>query len=191
MDKIKELKEKPLRYTWAYPPQSYHCRHIDLEKSKPFINTLTGNLENKEGLPFWKPIERYLANLDDFLGQLKNLDLEEYVVKCKSCGLELVTFFVEKNTTGREDGILGLKYTQHLLAYRPREDGLLGLECVCGYGDTRLSTEEKLKYPDKFPDNVLSTSEDEAHFNNENSVFLAVKKETTQLISGKEVQYGF
>lgn len=185
--RIKELKKQPIKYVWAYPLQSYYCRYVDLNKSKPYIDELTGKLENRNGLAFWKPAERHLTGLDDFLNQLENLELDEYVVNCSVCGLELITYFVEKNTIGREDGILGLKYTQHLMSYRPRADGLLGLECICGFGDTRLSTQEKIKYPDKFPELAPSTVADEAHFNTGKSIFKAVKQATAQVKRGKEV----
>lgn len=180
--RIEKLKKQPIQYSWAYPPQSYFCRYVDLNKSKPFVDPSTGKLENKDNLPFWIPADRHLKDLRDFLNQLQNLELDEYVVRCSFCGLELATYFVEKGTNGRKDGILGLKYTQHLLAYRPREDGLLGLECVCGLGDTRLSEYEKSKYPFKFPEKAPSTKEEEAHFNTDKSIFVATKTNTAELI---------
>ena len=179
--KIEALKKKEIRYQWAFPPQSYHCRYIDLNKSKPHIDE-AGKLANRNGLPFWKPANRYIVDVNDFVNLLGNFELDEYVVKCKVCGLELATYFVEKNTVGSEDGILGLKYTQHLLAYRPRMDGLLGLECICGLVDTRLSTKGKLRYPGRFPRNTPTSGYDEAQ-----SRFLVVKKQVAQLIRGKEV----
>lgn len=173
-EKIESLTKQELSYIVAYPPQSYRCKHIDLNKSKPFIAP-NGLLDNRNGLPFCTKIERYLVDSSDLLNFLTSLDLDEYTVNCGSCGLELAKYYVEKDTKGSQDGILGLRYTQHLMSYRPREDGLLGLECICGEADTRLSDEEKENNPTKFAENALSCGFDEAKFNDKDGSFTAIK----------------
>lgn len=172
--RIEKLKKEELIWTLAYPPQSYRCRYIDLNKSKPYINSV-GGMENRLGLPYWIKAERHIANQDDFIDLVGKLDTDQFTLSCKHCGLVLAKFLIEKNTKGSEDGILKLEYTQHLLAYRPREDGLLGFECICGFGDTRLGSQEKLRYPLNFPKHARSSGYNEAKFNNVTSHFLAKK----------------
>lgn len=172
--RIEKLAKQKLVWNLAYPPQSYACKYVDLNKSKPYISP-SGALENRLGLPYWIKAERHIANSQDFVNLVSQLETDEFLVKCNKCGLTLARYLIEKNTTGADDGIMKLEYTQHLMAYRPREDGLLGLECICGLADTRLATQEKLKNPLKFPAGVRSSSYNEAKFNNIKSHFLASK----------------
>ena len=183
-ERIDQLRKEEIEYTWAYPPQSFNSRHIDSYKSKPYVDSL-GVMRNKERLPYWKPAERYIANLEDYQNLLDSLQTDEHTIYCQYCGLELVSFLTEKGMVGLQDGILGLKYTQHLMAYRPREDGALGLECICGQTDTRLSTQEKIKYPQKFSGVLKTSSKEEATFNNKNSL-LVTEKVTAPIIDRKE-----
>lgn len=129
----------------------------------------------KKSLPYWnkKGNESYVGTHEELQEKLKDLNLIDFAVSCKNCKRELVKFSVEDGKKGRIDGILGLRYSQHLMAYRPREDGLLGLECVCGFSDTRLSTMEKEKYPGKFPTTILHSGENKARFNEPKSFFVA------------------
>lgn len=183
--RVDEFRKKEIVYVYAYPPQTFNSRYVDHKKSMPYVDSL-GVMRNKERLPYWKPEERYIANLEDYRNLLSEIDTEEHVVYCKYCGLELVKFLTEKGMSGVEDGILGLQYTQSLMSYRPREDGTLGLECVCGQTDTRLSTQEKIKYPQKFSGVMKTSNKEEATFNNKNSL-LVTEKVTAPIIDRKEV----
>jgi hypothetical protein len=58
--------------------------------------------------------------------------------------------------------MIDLQYSPELWAYRKRADGLLGIESFGA--DTRLSDEEKIKNPDKYPLKVVATSKEEANF---------------------------
>jgi hypothetical protein len=153
-----------MKLTWAYPPQSYLCPFIDLNKSKPYLDDI-GVLQNKESLPFWSATNTLIRDVEHFKALIAGINKIEYKVNCSHCKRELVRFWVEEGKKGRTAGIIGLRFTKHLLSYRPRADGLLGLECICGLGDTRLSSIEKIRNPDLYPDRVPYCSSDEARFN--------------------------
>jgi len=163
-----------IKYIWAYPPQSFFGKYIDVNKSKPYLD-LNGMVQNKNGLPFCTKLNRNIVSIEDFINRLEKFDYEEYKILCSKCKREIAVIYVEKNTKGI-NGILAMKYTQHLLAYRCRMDGLLGFECICGGGDTRLGTDEKIKYPSKFPVQVKSSKFNEAKFNEKNSDFKSIKR---------------
>jgi len=173
---IYKLREQKIVYKWAWPLRTYDCKYIDYTKSRPYVDE-RGALQNINSLPFWLPEKRYLLDENDLEKALQKMELDEYVIKCKVCGLELATYYVEKGKSGIKDGIVGLKYTQHLLAYRPRADGLLGIECICGYSDTRLSVSDVEKNPDMFPKKAIKTDSEEADFSEDKSNLIAIKKE--------------
>lgn len=169
--RIENLRGQEIKYTWAYPPQSFNSRHVDSDKSLPHFDS-SGIMVNKERLPYWKPAERFIVNLEDYQNLLRQIETEEHTVYCKYCGLELIKFLTEKGMVGLEDGILGLRYTQHLMSYRPRTDGALGLECVCGETDTRISEAEKKAQPEKYANVVKTTTKEEAIFNSKDSLLV-------------------
>ena len=168
------------KYTYAWPLHTYYAAYIDFKKSVPHL--VKGEVENPRGLPYWKPLGRYLVSVEDYLNVIEDFDLEEHVIIDEHTGNELIRFFVEKGKSaiydGKEgNGMFAMKYTPSLMAYRKRKDGLLGLEAVGGFVDTRLSIDEKQKHPDKYPINVRATDKDEANFNSEKSVYKKANKQ--------------
>ena len=160
-----------MEWTYAWPLSSYYCAYIDPVKSLPH-QTPAGTIENPKGLPFWVPLQRYLANIEDYLDVISQMDLVEYTVNDPSTGDPLISFMVEKGKSAIWDGNLGngmiaFKYNLPLLmSYRKRDDGLLGLETLSRSIDTRLSISEDLKKPGVFPPNVPKTNTEDANFSN-------------------------
>lgn len=151
----------------AWPLSSYWAAYIDPKKSLPHKNE-KGFLENSRGLPFWIPEQRYLANENDYINAIVNLDCEVHTVNDPRTGKPLIRFRVEKGKKGVHNGKIGngmifLEYTPDLLAYRKRENGLLGIESISGF-DTRLGKAEYLKNPDMFPAHIRRTNDKEANF---------------------------
>lgn len=163
-----------MQYTYAWPLNTYYAAYIDPAKSVPYVKN--GELMNPKSLPYWKPKKRYLADIKDYLEVIEELELEEHIIRDENTDNELIRFYTEKGKSaiwdGKEgNGMIAMKYTPSLIAYRKRKDGLIGLEAVGGFVDTRLSVDEKTKHPDKYPMNVRATDKDEANFNSEKSVF--------------------
>lgn len=162
-----------MTYTYAWPLNTYFASNLDNKKSNPHIKN--GKMQNPKGLPYWKPKKRYLVNIEDYLNVIKDLDLEEHTIVDQNTGNILIKFFVEKGKSGIKDGMIAMKYSRYLMSYIKRKDGLLGLEAVGGFIDTRLSVEEKTKHPDKYPIMVRGTDSEEANFNSSKSVFKKYK----------------
>ena len=59
---------------------------------------------------------------------------------------------------------------------------------MCGMSDTRLSTQEKIKYPDRFPSLTPSTSKDVAKFNGKAQPYTATLQKNAVVERGKEVK---
>lgn len=170
-------KHEPIT-VWAWPPITFKSAKIDLVRSQPHVQN--GKLQNPKGFPLWRtnPSDQgtYLKDISEYREKIAELQTDYHVVFCNACSRQLVGFFVEKGKKGRDGGILGLHYIEgNLLAYRPREDGLLGLECICGHGDTRVSDVEREREPKKYPDYVPSTDETKARFNTKKALFTATK----------------
>lgn len=163
-------------FTYAYPLNTYFAAYCDPRKSLPH-KTEAGLIENPRGLAFWTPEQRYIANIEDYLDLISQLDLVEHEIKDPESQMVLIKFFVEKGKSGVWNGKIGngmiaMQYTEHLMAYRKRDDGLLGLESNSGLLDTRLSKSEKLKKPNVFPSIVPTTNTLEANFKGNKSVFI-------------------
>lgn len=134
-----------------YDQQHKLCFYRDKEKSKP-------SKENPHGFDYCSFDNRLIAPGD----ACKAGDHIDQVVEvyCKACGVKLCQYkeVAVKDMTK----IVDFRYTQDLMAYRQRPDGVIGLECICGRNDTRLSKDEKSKNPDMFPEWVVSTDKAEA-----------------------------
>ena len=160
-----------MEWTYAWPLSSYYCAYIDPVKSLPH-QTPAGTIENPKGLPFWIPLQRYLANIEDYLDVISQMDLVEHTINDPVSDEPLISFMVENGKTATWNGELGngmfaLKYNLPLLmSYRKRDDGLLGLETLSRSIDTRLSISEDLKKPGVFPANLPKTNTEDANFSN-------------------------
>lgn len=172
------------RWVYARPISTYYAAYIDQAKSKPYQNAL-GIVENLSGLPFWIPTQEFLTSFDKYLEKVGELQLVEHIVYDPFMGVPLIKFFVEEGKSGIWDGKVGngmiaMQYTDHLMAYRKREDGLLGLESISGMVDTRLSVVEALKYPDRFPPAVKKTTKTQANFGSPDGEFSSSRVEEAQ-----------
>jgi hypothetical protein len=153
------------KLTHAWPLSSYYSAYVDLKKSVPHL--VKGKLENPKGLAYWIPLQRYLVDLNDYLEVIKELQLDKHDVFDPETKKLVVRFCTVKGKSGIFDGkegngIVDLQYSQQLLAYRKRKDGLMGIESPSI--DTRLSVKEKEKHPDKYPLRVKGTDSKEANF---------------------------
>lgn len=172
--------QEQLVWTQAYPLSTYFAAYIDPVKSKPYIGS-DGRLQNTLGLSYWIPAQRYIADLEDYQRLYSELELIEFVVNDPVIEKPLIKYYVEKGKKGVFDGqagngMIALQYTQFLMAYRKREDGLLGLESVSGQVDTRLSKFEMEKYPGVFPKHTKTTSAKEAHYGSVDGEFSDTRK---------------
>lgn len=152
----------------AWPLSTYYAAYIDLRKSLPHKNE-SGVMENHPGYPYWIPEQRYLANINDYIDVISNIEYDEFIIDDPFLKKPLIKFGVEKGKSGIYDGKLGngmifLQYTKDLLAYRKRDDGLLGIESISGKLDTRLSIAENLKKKGLFPDHIKKTNKKNANF---------------------------
>ncbi len=159
-----------MNLTYA-PLNHYFAAYLDPVKSLPHI--VDGRLENPRGLGFWIPGQRYIANMQDYLGLIANLEMTEHVVTDPNDGEILLKFFVANGRTARwtgevGDGMIALQYIlPKVVSLRKREDGLLGIETVEQLIDTRLSVAEKLQKPELFPGNEPTTTSDVANFSSD------------------------
>jgi hypothetical protein len=156
-----------MKLQYAYPLSTYYSAYIDPKKSVPHYDK--GKLVNEKGLAWWIPEERYLVDLDDYLKAIEELKLETYEIINPASNKTLAEFEVVKGKSaiwdGEEgNGMVAFRYSSELLAYRRREDGLLGLEAIGGLVDTRLSKKEKEKFPGRFPADIKATTPQEANF---------------------------
>ena len=149
------------------------CKNRDKSRSKPFIGE-GGKLENPRGLTYCKREQRLVTPVDP-CNCHNEKNSSDYEISCRFCKKTLARYSVVNGEDGIKDGIVGFRYTQYLLAYRPRAGGLIGLECSCGMSDTRLSTVEKLKNPDKYPERVPNNDDKDADFGSKGKYF-KVKK---------------
>jgi hypothetical protein len=163
-----------LVWTKAWPVQTYSFNKLNMNKSSVHVGK-NGVLENPHNLPYLEVGEwsGYATNATEYFAIIEQQQTNSHTIGCSNCDRVLVRYKVLKNEVGRENGIVALEHTQHLMAYRRREDGLLGLECVCGLTDTRLSTQEKIKYPNRFPIGAKSTDAEKARFNESKSEFVS------------------
>lgn len=175
------MKQKPIQWITAWPLSSYWAAYIDPKKSLPHKNE-KGFIENPKGLPFWIPEQRYLTNVADYIDVLAELKLVEHVINDPKTGRPLIRFKTEKGKKAIHSGVLGhgmilLEYTPDLLAYRKRENGILGIESISGF-DTRLGKAEYMKNPDKFPSHVelRKTNDREANFSEFDTIEKGDKK---------------
>jgi hypothetical protein len=153
---------------WSYI-QVQLCKFRDKRKSIPFTDE-KGRLLNPKGLTYCNNEKRWVTPTDPCKCHERK-DITEYIVNCKKCKRVLARYSVINGEKGEADGIVGFRYTQHLLAYRLRSDKLIGLECVCGNSDTRLSTKEKIAKPNSFPSLVRSSNKNEADFGSKGKYF--------------------
>lgn len=158
-----------MSYTTVWPLNSYFASYTDPKKSLPHRG-LSGVLENPKGLPYWIPEQRYLADYEDYLSVIEKIDKDEFVIVDPFLDRPIIKYWVEKGKSGVYDGIPGngmidFQYTEDLMSYRKREDGLLGIESI-SHLDTRLSRSEYLKSPTKYPLGISKTTPDQANFSN-------------------------
>jgi len=145
------------------------CKFRDKSKSIPFTDD-KGRLLNPKGLTYCNKEGRWVTPVDPCKCHLRK-DVTEYIVSCKKCNRVLARYSVINGEKGSDQGIVGFRYTQYLLAYRMRADKLIGLECICGNSDTRLSVKEKLAKPGVFPHFVKASNASEADFGSKGKYF--------------------
>lgn len=109
------------------------CPFLDKERSKPHLGE-NGVIVNPQGLSFCKVKNDWVFPDTPCEGQAKNKG-KRHELKCSECGKVIAEVSL---TTGKNPEFYNFVYTDNLLAYRERADGLIGFECVCG-NDTRLS----------------------------------------------------
>lgn len=165
-----------MKWMYAKPLSTYYAAFVDPRKSVP--HQTPSGIENVKGLPFWTPTQEYLVNFEAYLDKVGELNLVEHVVFDPFIGEPLIKFYVVDGKQGIWDkkpesgnGMVALQYTEHLMSYRMRQDGLLGLESISGKVDTRLSKAEALKTPDLFPAYVNKTTKTQAKFGSEEGEF--------------------
>lgn len=159
------------KFSWitVWPIGTYYAAYIDPIKSLPH-KTPKNTLENQLSLPFWIPEQRYLANLEDYLDVIKSIKTDEFVFEDPVLKRPLIKYRVEKGKSAIYDGKIGngMVYLQYssidLLAWRKRDDGLLGVESLSGAVDTRLSKSEFMRKPKKFPVIIRKTNKEDANF---------------------------
>jgi hypothetical protein len=167
------------------------CPYLD--KAKSMLHNENGRTVNPMNKPFCKLVDDWVDEITKCEG-LKKIKTITYELKCNAtheekiidnkgkekikkviCGKTLAFFDVDINEKGSKIGLMNLRYTPQLLAYRPRKDGLMGFECLCGGSDTRLSKKEFEAHPDKFPAHIRNSEEKEAKFNEPTSTLIALK----------------
>ena len=93
------MRKQKTQWITAWPLSSYWAAYIDPKKSLPHKNE-KGFLENQRGLPFWVPLQRYLANVNDYLDCISELKLVEHVIEDPYTGKPLLRFKTEKGQKG-------------------------------------------------------------------------------------------
>lgn len=92
-------------------------------------------------------------------------DISELIeISCPKCNRKLCQYKVVPDQKIHDlKAIVDFRFVEeNLLSYRPRPDGVLGLECICGELDTRLARVEKEQNPDNYPPYVPSTTTETA-----------------------------
>lgn len=103
--------------------------------------------------------------------ELANTIDDVYQVKCDECDSLLVEVKLVGKIEDQQGGdwkIADFRYSDRLLAYRKRLDGMIGLQCMCGT-DTRLSDVEKRERPELFPKDAKTTKKNTAKWGHKDS----------------------
>lgn len=134
-----------------YDQQHRLCKYRNVEKSKP-------SKDNPKGFD-WCDFDQRLIAPGDACTAGDHID-KVVEINCGACGVKLCQYKETKN--GEMNEIVDFRYTENLMAYRPRPDGVIGLECVCGMNDTRLSKREYEQEGGKYPEWIVRTDKAEA-----------------------------
>lgn len=164
--------KKTVKVVWG-PIQVQLCRNRDKKRSMPYIGE-KGRLVNPLGFTFCNKENKLVSPRDPCKCHLAE-GVVFYEISCRKCGNPLVKYGVMPKEKGTEEGVVGFQYTQFLFAYRPREDGIIGLECSCGISDTRLPTVERIRHPANYPGFVRDSDKNEADFGKSGKYFKSKK----------------
>ena len=150
------------------------CPFFDKKRSMIHLSE-GGIVVNPKNQPFCKAVGNWVDETTACEG-LANVETKEFSLTCSKCKKVIGYFNVPIGEKGSKFGIMNFRYTPILFAYRPRADRLMGFECSCGFGDTRLGKDEFDKNPKGFPVMTRKTTFETAKFNEKKSHFLAEER---------------